>query len=228
MATSAVQPKQTPMDKQRIIRCLPPGTSRLQVIDGDGKTRFKLPGDIEDEDQIVMKGNGEPVVMLGRPGRKSKTELPIDPAVADVLEAKQEHVESSLLISAAKNNPEGDDVLNHLIVAMAEEATSLEFERKEAERKGEDSSSYSAKRARVLKGLADTWLKRKERIEGAILDLDSPSFEVLMSFILETFRDAMKDSGMRGEMIETTFNKLAKKLEQGWKEEAKARMKGGK
>ena len=109
---------------------------------------------------------------------------------------------------------------------MAEEAASIEFEKHEAARHGQDTSTHSTKRARVLKNIADTWLKRKQQIEGGIIDLDSPAFKVLFGYILETFQEAMIASGSRSEQIETIFTKLVSSLsEESWKQEAKARMK---
>lgn len=224
---TVVQQKQTPAEKQHILRTLPPETVRVQVIE-NGKTRFKFPADILDDDQIVLKTNGEAVVTQGQSGRKTKVPLPVDPQVALVLDAKHDHLGNSALLSATKNSPEGDDVLNQIVMAMAEEAASLDFEKKEAERLGKDTSGFSSKRARVLKGMADTWLKRKEKIESSALDLESPSFRILMEFILETIRGAMEDAGLRSEHIETVMNKSAKRFKEGWNEEAKARMREGK
>jgi hypothetical protein len=144
--------------------------------------------------------------------------------IAEVVEARSEHVDGDPLLTAARINPEGDAVLNSIIVAMAEESAAVEFERLEAERHGVPTSNISAKRARILKGMADTYLKRRDKLDGEI-DLDSKTFEVLFGYILETFKDTMSATGMRPEHIETVFSKLGKTLNDSWKAEAQARMK---
>jgi hypothetical protein len=109
---------------------------------------------------------------------------------------------------------------------MAEEAAQIEFDRYEAANKGEDTSHLAARRARVLKAMADTWLKRKQQTEGGLVDLDSPVFHALFSLILKTFKEAMVDAGTRAEHIETIFAKLVTAVQEDtWKQDAVARMK---
>ena len=217
---------QTRDDKRRILGSLPPETKRVQVIGADGRTAYKRPDDVDvDADQIALGSDGKPVIMRGRPGRKPKVHLqPVNSNVEEVVEARDAHVAASSLLGAAKKNPEGDDVLNEIIAAMAEEAATVEFERLEAERHGTPTSSISAKRARILKGMADTYLKRRDKGEGGV-DMDSPAFEAVMGFMFETIQGVMRESGMRKEHIETVFAKLAKTLDASWKAEAQARMK---
>jgi hypothetical protein len=124
-----------------------------------------------------------------------------------------------------KDNPESDAVFNSLMMGLSTEITSLEFERKEAERKGEDTSNISAKRVRAIKTMTDAWLKKREKVDSGSIDMEGAAFKALFSFTLETVRGAMNDSGMRAEHIETVFAKLSKRLADGWAEDAKARMR---
>lgn len=223
---SAANKGQTRDDKRRILASLPPETKRVQVIGSDGRTGYKRPDEVDvDTDQIALGADGKPVVMRGRPGRRPKVNLqPVNNNVQEVVEARNDHVDTNPLLVAAKGNPEGEDVLNEIIAAMAEEAAAVEFERLEAERHGVPTSNISAKRARILKGMADTYLKRRDKGEGGV-DMDSPAFESVMGFMFETIQDVMTDSGMRKEHIETVFAKLSKVLDDSWKAEATARMK---
>lgn len=222
----AAQPKQTQSEKQRILRNLPDGTNRVQVATASGRTKFKKPGEVAHDDQIMLNKDGEPIVMRGRPGRKPKVELaPVNENVGEVMEARQEHIDNSDLVAEAGANPDSDGVIDNILSAMAAEAAALEFERLESERHGRDASGISAKRARVLKGMADVWLKRKQVAAAGSVDLDSPAFGVVFSFMLETIRGSLEDAGARPEFIETIFTKLSKRLDDGWKEEAKARVK---
>jgi len=165
--------------------------------------------------------------MRRKPGRKSKSSLKaVTPQIAEVEQARIEHMSTDALRRAARKDADSDDVFSALIAAMAEEAASIDFDKAEAARHGGDTATLSSKRARILKGMADTWLKRKQQIEGGVIDLDSPAFQALFGLILETFKGAMLDSGARPELIETTFAKLVASLsDDGWKQDAKVRMK---
>ena len=219
---------QTKADREYIIENLPKEVRRVQVVDINGKQLYKRPDDVDlDYDRIQLAMDGTPIVMRGKPGRKPKKPLkPVTPQIAEVDEARTEHISHSTLLQEAKRDAEGDGVLNAIMSAMAEEAAAIEFEREEAARHGQETSALSAKRARVLKGMADTWLKRKQQIEGGLIDMESPAFQALFGLILETFKESMVDAGARPEFVETTFVKLVAALgDEGWKQDARARMK---
>jgi len=215
--------------KSRVLASLPHDTTRVQVVDEKGKTCWKKPTEVGTQDQIVFNSHGDPVVMKGTPGRKAKPSLePVNENVGEIMEAKEEHFKEDELLTAIKDNPEADDVLDIVMVGLAQEAASLEFERREAERQGKDTSTYSLRRANILRATGEMWIKRKEKIEAGMLDMDSPAFEALFGFILETFKDTMTECGLREELMETVFAKLGKRIGDGWKSEAKARMKESK
>jgi len=216
----------TKEDREKILSSLPPGTRRIQVKAPDGKLSYKDPSEILDSDEIALNSSGVPIVMKGKPGRPLSTPLPpVTPIVAEVVRAKEDHMFADSLVSATKTNPEGDVVFNHLMVELSNEISALEFERKEAERLGRDSSEISAKRVRAIKTMTDTWMRKKEKNEAGAIDLEGEPFKKIFAFILETVRAAMVDSGMRAEHMETIFAKLSKRLQDGWAEEAKNRMK---
>lgn len=221
--------KLSTQDKDRILRNLPQGTTRVQVVNPKGKTAWRKPADVGPQDQIMFNGAGDPVVMRGSPGRKRKVELePINDNVAEIVEAKADHMANDELSSAVAANPDADNVLDIVMRELSNEAASLQFERQEAEREGRDTSQYSLRRARILQSVGDMFLKRKEKLDAGMLDIEAPAFEILFSFMLETMRESMVEAGLRPEIIETTFAKLGKRLENGWREEAKARMREGK
>lgn len=219
---------QTKEQREALLANLPEGVRRVYVMIPTGKQVYKRPEDVDVvHDQIQLANDGTPIVMRGRPGRKKRTKLvPTNPHVAAVSQARDEHIDQDPLRREAKKDAEGDGVINEIMSAMAEEAAAIEFEREEAARQGHETSALSAKRARVLKGMADTWLKRKQQIEGGLIDMESPSFKALFGLILETFKGAMDDAGARPELVETTFAKLVASLgDEGWKQDARARMK---
>jgi len=167
--------------------------------------------------------------MKGAPGRRKKTDLkPVNANIAEVLDAKSDHLKDDALIKVMRDSPDSDSILDVILQQLAQEAASMEFERLEAERNGRDTSTISLRRANILKSAGDMFLQRKKISVAGTLDLDSPAFSEVFRFMLETFRGAMVDSGMRPELVETTFAKLSKRLDDGWKEEAQSRMRGAK
>lgn len=215
-----------------LLASLPAGTTRVQVIDEFGKTRFKAPSAVVPSDQIVIGSNGEPIVMSGAPGRKKKPELrPQNANIAEALRAKALHLSEDELLSAVRANPETGDVLDYVMEGLAEESASLAFERQEAERTGQPTSQISMRRINALKAVGDSWLKRKEQVSASGVDLDSKAFERIIEFMMLTIRNALEeDELVRPELLETIFASVASRFDdqhwEDWKREAAKRMMG--
>jgi hypothetical protein len=216
-------------DKALQLRNLPDGATRVQVMDAKKKTCWRKVEEVKGDDTLMFGNDGKPVVMRGEPGRKPKPTLePASPEAADVMAAKEAHLREDKLIEAVSTDPASEQVLDLLMQQMTLEASSLEFERQKAERHNDDTSSLSVKRARILTSIAEVYLKRREKLAEAAFDLDTPYAEAFVSFLLETVRGTMLDAGMRVEQVESVFAKLGKRLDDGWKLEAKAKMRGAK
>ena len=215
-------------ERAKLLEMLPQGIARVRVTSAEGKQCYKAVPDILDTDTVDLTGAGKPIVMRTPPGRPqgSKTTLPpVSKQAEEVSQAKDSHEALSDLVAVTRQNSEADAVFHTLMNGLATEITSLEFERKEAERKGEDTSNISSKRVRAIKTMTDAWLKKREKVDSGTIDMEGVAFKSLFSFVLETVRGAMGDSGMRPEHIETVFAKLSKRLADGWAEDAKARMR---
>lgn len=219
-------PKQTHGERQDIIDALDPEVTRVKVKDEFGHNKWRDKDDLHDKDIVILKGDGLPYVMKGKPGRKAAPPLkPVNDSVAEHVRQKQVVLESDAILRTAKGKPSSGEVLDHVLVGLADEAASLSFERTSAEREGKETSHISMRRVSALKAIGDTWLKRKDQLSHTAVDLESASFKKLFSFIMETFRGALSDTGLRPEMIETVFAKLAQRLADEWEDEAKNRMK---
>ena len=207
---------------------IPPEATRIQIIDDKGKTRFRKPEDIQQGDTISLNQEGLPIIMEGRLGKPKKVDdvlPPATPLIGDLLRVKQSHLRTDPIIQAAESTPESSEVLNQVMLAIAEEAASLRFERMESERRGTDCSTYSMRRVAALKAIGDTWIKRKEQINNRVIDLETPAFQALFQFISETFVRAMQNAGLRSELADSVIAQFAKLLDDTWKNEAKSRMK---
>lgn len=237
LCTELVVSKHTPavvVDQYGVRRfggyVIPPEAIRIKVLDDKGQTKLRKIEDIADNDTVSLNESGLPIFIEGKIGKPSHKafENPLPPAtsvIGDLLRVKQGQLRNDPVIQAAEATPESSEVLNQVMLAIAEEAASLRFERTEAERKGGDSSTYSMRRVAALKAIGDTWIKRKEQINNRVIDLETPAFQSLFAFISETFVRAMQNAGVRQELGDSVVAQFAKLLDDSWKSEAKSRMK---
>jgi hypothetical protein len=214
---------------QAILENLPKDVRRIKVLDANMNEKWRTPGEILDTDTIVLKDDGNPYTMAGKPGRKPKpTRLPSSDNAAELVEAKKVSMSEDPILKTLKNNSDSETVINHIMNAIGTEAASLEFEREENARKGKDTSSISVRRLNALKSLGDMWFKKKERLAARGLDIESPAFATALKFIAETVKKNMLASGMRAESVESVFSRMAKDLSSNeWKAELEVRLEKG-
>jgi hypothetical protein len=218
---------QKAQDHSTILANLPAGTSRVKVMDDTGKQQWREPHAVLTTDTICFKADGTVSTMTGQPGRPAQVKLlPGSDVIAEQIKQKGKSMRNDDIVRTVKGAPDSDLVLNHIIEGLAEEAASMKFEREEYERKGLDTSKLSVRRVDALKKTADVWLKRREQVSEKALDIDGQPFQVVFAFLMETLRESLTEAGQRPEMVETVFTTLGKKLDESWKAEAKARIKG--
>ena len=205
---------------------VPPSATRIRVLTPKGEQKYKAIADLADADVIQTNKAGDPIVMKGKPGRKSAgTAAPANSTVADSLKRKAVAMQGDDILAQMKTNPESADLLTAIITGLGEEQASLKFERTEAAREGKDTSGFSSKRVQALRATAETWLKRMDQLTTRTIDLESPGFGVLFKHIMDTFREAMNSTRFRPEQIETVFAKFSSMVDDDWMAEAKNRMK---
>lgn len=208
---------------------IPATVQRVKVTDSKGQNKLRRVEDLGEGDTLCLTTEGTPIFIERQVGRPpdalSQVLPPSTPLQADLLRIKEGHLRSDAVIQTLETDPESLDVLQQVMLAIGEEAASMRFERMEAERKGEDTSTLSMRRVQAMKALGDTYLKRKEQIANKSIDLDSPTFRALFEFLCETFTKAMQATGLRDEQCDTVMSQFAKMLDDTWKNEAKNRMK---
>jgi len=213
--------------QERLLEKVPAGAKKVSVLTAEGDQKYKTFDQIADTDEIQINKQGEPIVMLGSPGRAKKATLgPANKIVAEIIRNKQKFIETDSILIKARENPESPDVLQEVILGLTEEAASIGFERGERERKGEETSQTSVRRINALKAIADTWLKRKDQISTKGVDLESPGFKAILKYILETFHGVLDEEGVHPTQVSSVFTRLSKVLsDEAWEAEAKTRIK---
>ena len=214
-------------NQQELLDKVPANATRVKVETELGKIKYKAVNRVAVTDIILTTKEGDPIVMKRKPGRAIKPEVGPDNAIiAETLAHKARTMAEDDVLQTAIASPESADVLHKVMVGMAGEAASLRFERQEAERKGQGTSQLSLRRVNALKGVADTWLRRKEQLVNHSVDIEGPGFGILFQHIMETFRGSMEDSGVHPEMIKVVFARFqVRVVSEEWKNDAKARMR---
>jgi hypothetical protein len=161
-------------------------------------------------------------------GRGRPRLIPIEPTsdeAAQLMRNKEKALNDNPLIQKLREAPNSVDVLDLAMIELAKEAGSLDFERNEAERKGKDTTTISAKKITATKAVIDTYLKKRETLASRDLDFTSPAFERLFEFFLVRVRGAASDSGMSEELIQYFFSKLEEAFVD-WEDAAKEYVQG--
>jgi hypothetical protein len=156
-------------------------------------------------------------------GRPRKIQLlPKDEETATIQKQKDDHLTRDKLSRMLKSKPNSLDILDHLMLEFALEAASLQFERLEAERKGGDTASLSARKVTALKSVADIFFKKRETIIDQAFDFKSQRFQKFIEWILlKVVRRASEKAGLQPEQISILFDKIAHKFEEDtWEKEA--------
>jgi len=222
------------------------GAARVMVVDASGSKKWKKPGQILADDKIVLKNNGEPLMMESEPGRPQKDgenaedlvdgdidvdddkggENVIGQLIADRNKRRERYIKRDKLVKVTKKTPDSPDVADLVLQELAEESAAQKFEREEHEREGKDISEVSARRTRILDKIIETWFKRQERLkEVGVVDLNSPAMQIFFTCFIETLDDVMGDLGFKAEEKQTLMNKLSGRIDDEWKVLVRKRMK---
>jgi len=218
------------LTKEELHRALPNGAKRVRVLDVAGAERWRKIDEIAPDDKVLFNKKGKMRVMLREPGRK-KDPVAATPMVSEEVEAmvkaKYKGMDEDALTTVVGRDPESIDVLHEVMRGFAREAASLKFERKKAEAKGDDTRQISVSRIQALKAVGDTYLKRAEQLNAKGVNMSSPEFKLLFTFIVRTFRETMVQAGLRREAIDKIFSLLSGRLDDDtWEDEARRAMRG--
>lgn len=218
---------------QRQLLDLVPLQARVKITRPNGTARFVSVNQVSPNDQIVTKPDGTPVVMQGLPGRPAKSGVAAVPPAQHAgnqniknHQSKHSMIARDPLVRLTQVNPDAKQVADQLLLEAAEEMAAIKYERQAAEQRGDSSYQMSVKRIAGLVQLSNVWLKRYESSLGSgQVDLSSPGVQALINFLVETFRDALDQSGMPQSGADGVLAKMTKMMDQSWTVEAEARIK---
>lgn len=205
------------LSNAEIIAALPPGVKRVRVRVSDGKSRFKTPGEITEDDVIEVRQDGQPIVTMEQAGRPSTSlSMPSEEQALILAERQQaidDHLRRDPIVRGLKRDPDDGEVFVEVLAAMSREVSLLEHQRDELVNKqnvfGTDAVTLTIKRIQGLKLLFEAMSRRREQQQVADLDPASPGVREIITAVGEALREAMLQGGIRPESVQTTFTRAA-------------------
>lgn len=207
---------------------IPADAYSVQVKDRlSAEKKYKIPKDIEPDDQVCLNTKGLPIVMMTSPGEAHKKVEVLAPPTKEasaLLLKREEHMDADNLLQIIRADPGSVQMLDEVLMGLAEEQSSISFERKLASVNGKPTSELAMRRSNILKSMADTWLKRKEQVTTRGVDMTSPAYNVFIQEVLMAFKDALTKAGHKDEAIEVVFASLAAIMNDSWQTAVKIKM----
>lgn len=167
-------------------------------------------------DAKVSRRRGRPQKLEAKPGL---SDLAYYQALS---EEKLKSISADEVVRAVESRVDALEVLRRVKVAIAKEAASLEFQRKEGEKRGRDGSQTSSRRIDALVKVANLELEMA-RLSASVLDLRSEPVQRLFEMFVEEIRDAALEV-LDPKSFDLLFNKLEARLT-GWEDKAEARLR---
>ena len=211
---------------KEMLEKIPKDAKYVQVVTEKGERKYREIKDLAETDELQLTTAGIPISMKTPPGRPKVVVQPANDAVRDSIKRKRDTMEDDPVLRATRKDPESPDVLRQVLLALSEESACIKFDRIEAERTGQDTGTHSARRINALKSLVDTWLKRKDQLGSKDVDIRAPTIRMLLTYVLDTVREAMTSCGEQEEMIQTVFAKTAQMMgDESWENDLRNRMR---
>jgi len=140
------------------------------------------------------------------------------------LPKKEDIVRNDALIKGLLGDENIYDLVNTVLIELAEETASLKFERIKLEERDQSTGTISVRRAQVLKMVMDALVQRRNIALNDFINLKSPQWQIIFSHLMLKIRQTFLDLNYNTEQIELFFQSLQKNLE-GFEEEAEQRLK---
>ncbi len=185
----------------------------------------KVPeGQIKEESFADRVKRAKFVVGQKKPSGRNSGRVPSSAELeyyANQLARKENFIERDPVLNSLKNYEDPQKVLHNILTAIAEETSSIHFQRIELEKLGLDSTGASIKRIEALKKAADLQKDIVKVIAEKAMsseDLRSETFQKLMMFWTQVVNDVVIKT-LDTNAAEAFFQMLALEMD-GWEEKA--------
>lgn len=204
------------------------GVERVLVRTPEGKSVYKSPKDVTEEDSIQTKRDGSPIVCVAPPGRPTSS-APLtasDPGGFFTVQMG-EHVRHDPVVMALRRDMETSAVLSQVLSEIGQDIARLDYLRVQTDpNRRAEIADLTVKRIRALGSFYDTLAHRFELSKAQnIPDVRSPVIKEVVRTTLETARDGMVKAGVRSEVVDAVFTLLGPILsEPSWEAQLRSRM----
>lgn len=203
---------------------IPLDAERIQIQEPDGSVKFIKVSDLQDIDTVVLNKQGLPVVTKQKSGRpKNKNNQNKNQNTLTVQTVKNAHKalkakNKDPLYTTLRQNPDGPDVLSHVMAELGEEVYILKEKRDQILNQNGDPSNISGRRIQALNVIVNTYLKRKDQIASSDFEIESPQAMAFAEYIISTLLDAMHSAGVDSNRVNAVMSMFAaKSKDPSWK-----------
>lgn len=164
-----------------------------------------------------LAGRAKGVKVHGRPvGRPTVDQLKY---LAEMQEAEVRFVESDPIVLATRNQASSKDVFRLLVIQAAQNAASLEFQRIEMQKRGEETTNIIGRHTKVLKEVASLQAELKE-LNQAVIDPRSESFQKVFKLWVEKIQTVIGEV-LTPEQADLFLTKFATSMD-NWEEQVES------
>ena len=170
------------------------------------------------EGKVISFPNGEklPVADIGvdfvldriENNHFSVPEVVDQSALIKDMRERESYVAGQELVRAVRDKMSASDIVDQVVVEIAEELAHLKFERTKKAREGGSTSSLTVSRILSLRQLSEVLMKRMENARAEQLNLKSPRFREVLKLWMEFVYESMQKSNVPDEVIDLVFRQM--------------------
>ena len=121
---------------------------------------------------------------------------------------RESYVATQDLVRAVRDKISTSDIVDQVVVEIAEELAHLKFERTKKAREGGSTSSLTVSRILSLRQLSEVLMKRMENARAEQLNLKSPRFREVLKLWMDFLYESMQKSNVPDEVIDLVFRQM--------------------
>lgn len=146
--------------------------------------------------------------VVGQSGNVPTADI-VDPSEIDrEIRDRTAYVRRQELVRVVEDGSPTSDIIDRVLLEIAEELSHLKYERRKAVREGKSTLNHTVSRIASLGRLSDILLKRKEASLTERLDLKSPRFQAVFKVWMNFFHESMEKVGIPEEQIDLVFQQM--------------------
>ena len=158
-----------------------------------------------------------------QPMQQDNSPVKIEPSEA-TLPSKKDFLKEDPIIKAILNDSGVFDLLDVVLSELAEESSSLKYERIKKELANQDTDRLSLRRSNILKMISDALIQKRNLALNDFINLRSPQWQLVFDQLMQRITQTLKELSYSTEQVELFFQKLQGNLE-GFEEVTEQKLK---